>query len=453
MPDAKRDPPSASSLSGKRVCDYISTLTIKRINKAITHTPRGPAERRSPPPALAEKQRAGGRLRARGLVAAQQGAAPPDSFASALPLAMLRIYHRPMVATRCPVLPRAAARARRGPKASAGLATSSSGGEGGGPSSVILTCSGCGEEVDGSHSPAFHCPNNHSAPEIDHVLVPAPTLPIPPDTSSTNPFVRYRERLYSYRVAAHLGAGDSEYVSMVDELNESLAEVDGNGFHETPLVWHESLNMFAKDESGNVGQSHKARHLQNVMLYLQTLRRFAGRGGEGDPHGLGQRRLAVASCGNAGLAAAVVAAATRWPIDVCIPENADESVVQRLAELGADIHVCGRAPGSYVSTALGQISTSGAADPTLAVCRTLVSEHGSIPFSVQGPECGLAVEGSKTLGWEIVDAVRRDHPEVSALGSIYVQVGGGALGAGLVQGLAEVEGCGGRCVFFGGRFG
>lgn len=75
------------------------------------------------------------------------------------------------------------------------------------------------------------------------------------------------------------------------------------------------------------------------------------------------------------------------------------------------------------------------------MCRALVADHGSIPFSVQGPECGLAVEGGQTLAWEILTALRRDHPDVSALNSIYVQVGGGALGAGLGQGLRRaIEG-------------
>lgn len=33
--------------------------------------------------------------------------------------------------------------------------------------------------------------------------------------------------------------------------------------------------------------------------------------------------------------------------------------------------------------------------------------------------------------------MRRDHPKIASLGRLYIQVGGGALGAGLVQGFAE----------------
>ena len=42
--------------------------------------------------------------------------------------------------------------------------------------------------------------------------------------------------------------------------------------------------------------------------------------------------------------------------------------------------------------------------------RHLVERCGSVPFSVQGPECGLAVEGGQTLAWEILEAVARDYP-------------------------------------------
>ena len=253
---------------------------------------------------------------------------------------------------------------------------------------LLLRCSGCGSLVDGLSEPAFKCLESDSGPaDVDHVLVPQPVAGSP-DHTSLNPFVRYRSRLYSHRVAMARGMEDHRYVAMVENIDNALAQIDGTGFKETPLLYDEDLNVFAKDESANVGQSHKARHLQNVMIYLQVLKLTS------TDDSLSQRRLAVASCGNAGLAAATVAAAAEWPIDVCIPEGADESVVQRLEELGAHIHMCGR-DGVPVSTVFGEISTQGAADPTLAVCRSLVAEHGSIPFSVQGPECGLAVEGGK----------------------------------------------------------
>ena len=79
------------------------------------------------------------------------------------------------------------------------------------------------------------------------------------------------------------------------------------------------------------------------MLYLQVMRTT------GD-EALAKRRLAVSSCGNAGLAAAVIAAAAEWPIDVCIPPDADQAVKDRLGELGADVHICDRdGAGTYIT--------------------------------------------------------------------------------------------------------
>lgn len=300
-------------------------------------------------------------------------------------------------------------------------------------SALELVCSGCNTRVSGTDAATFQCSNASKLPDIDHVLVPPPIRVRSDDLSSSNPFVRYRGQLYAYRVALARGMSDEQFVAMAEGLNAALLSTGGTAFKETPLLWHAPLHCFIKVEVGNVAQSHKARHLANAMLYLLALRQT----GE---EKLGSRRLAVASCGNAGLAAAEVAAAAQWPIDVCIPPNADEAVVARLAELaprGVATVVCDRS-GADVVTAVGKVPSTGAADPTLAVCRELVRAHGSIPFSVQGPECGLAVEGGHTLAWEILTALQRDHASISALGSVYVQVGGGALGAGLMQGMHRV---------------
>ena len=309
---------------------------------------------------------------------------------------------------------------------------------------LMLTCSGCGCVVNGAVAAAFRCPNCESRPDADHVLCPSADTPnrleILHKTGATqadlstggNPFVDFRHMMYSHRVGMARGMSDSEYVAMADQLNGALESVEGGGFQETPLIFCEELNCFLKNETDNVAQSHKARHLANVMLYLMTLKATG-------MDELTERRLAVASCGNAGLAAATIAAAAGWPIDVCIPPSASDVVKARLNELGASVVICDRdGPGS-VETAMGSVSTEGTADPTLAVCRSLVAEHGSIPFSVQGPECGLAVEGGQTLGFEIAAALSRGHPQVDTIGNIFIQVGGGALGAGLSQGLIRAH--------------
>jgi cysteine synthase len=85
-----------------------------------------------------------------------------------------------------------------------------------------------------------------------------------------------------------------------------------------------SVGLHIKDDTGNVGGSHKARHLFGVMLHLAVARH--DREGE----------LAVASCGNAALAAATLARAIHRPLRVFIPTWADPAVVDFPRVAGRD---------------------------------------------------------------------------------------------------------------------
>jgi threonine synthase len=137
------------------------------------------------------------------------------------------------------------------------------------------------------------------------------------------------------------------------------------------------------------------------------------------------RRLTIASCGNAALAAAVIARAADWPLDVFIPVDAEPSVVRRLGELGATVVVCERREGE-------------AGDPCVRAARAAVAA-GAIPFSVQGPDSGLAVEGARTLAFEMAETLAAEGAEVDAL---FVQVGGGAFMSALAQGFAMAAAAG-----------
>jgi threonine synthase len=137
------------------------------------------------------------------------------------------------------------------------------------------------------------------------------------------------------------------------------------------------------------------------------------------------RPLAIASCGNAALAAAVVARAAAWTLLVFVPDDADRRVLERLAELGAVITACGRRPGE-------------AGDPPYLRLREAIAD-GAIPFTCQGPENGLAIEGGLTLGYEMAEALRA---AAVRLDRIFVQVGGGALASSVMQGLAEAQALG-----------
>jgi threonine synthase len=286
-------------------------------------------------------------------------------------------------------------------------------------------CHGCGETVDAASTLPFRCPR--AGDDLDHVLVAEPPAAAFPRGSEPNPFLRYRTLLSPYRLAREAGLSDAVWRDLVEEFDTKLIAVDGRGFHVTPMTEQKALAaalgrraLWVKDETGNVGGSHKARHLALVMLYLRMLERAGLPAGQG----LRARRLAIASCGNAALAAAVIARAAQWPLDVFIPPDADAAVKLALQDFGARIAVCERRSGET-------------GDPCLARFRAAVAD-GAIPFSVQGTENGLAVEGGRTLGFEMAETFAADVPEM-----LFVQVGGGALASAVAQGLALARAGGG----------
>ncbi len=290
--------------------------------------------------------------------------------------------------------------------------------------SPFFICHGCGATVDMARHLPFACPNAGAAgDDADHLLVPAADGQGLVVGHEANPFLRYRRWLTPYRLARAAGLGDDAWAELLGELDSKLAAVDGRGFRITPMTRQPALakalglsrDLWVKDETGNVSGSHKARHLMGVMLYLRVLESAGLPAGQG----LRTRRLAIASCGNAALSAAVIARAAEWPLDVFIPAEAEPEVVRRLRDLGAAVSVCERRSGE-------------AGDPCVRDVRRAVAS-GAVPFGVQGVDNGLAVEGVRTLGFEMAEQLGADGAAVDAL---FVQVGGGAFASALAQGFA-----------------
>ena len=284
-----------------------------------------------------------------------------------------------------------------------------------------FVCHGCGAQVDATLLLPFRCPGAMAGDDVDHVLVPQDAGSAEIIANSDNPYLRYRQFLTTYGLARRVGLSDEAWTEIVERLDEALKVVDGAGFRLTPMTSQPALagalgltgTLWVKDETGNVAGSHKARHLMGVMLYLRVIAAARLPVAEGLRH----RRLAIASCGNAALAAAVIARAADWPIDVFIPPEASKVVVHRLKELGATISVCERRAGEQ-------------GDPCFLRFREAVVA-GAIPFGVQGTENGLAIEGGRTLAFEMAEALGRAQVKLDAL---FVQVGGGALASALAQG-------------------
>jgi threonine synthase len=294
----------------------------------------------------------------------------------------------------------------------------------------VLACRGCGWVAPDSEPSPFRCPRAgdggdhvlHRVLDYDAVRFPGA---LESDTEGT-PFVRYRSLLHAHHLAVAGGLGDEAFVALVRELDAKVSAVGGRGFTETPFAPEPRLGeaiglggaLFVKDETGNVAGSHKARHLFGVLLHLEVIERL----------GLASRSsrpLAIASCGNAALAAAVVAAAGARELEVFVPTDADPAVLTRLVDLGAHVSAIARAAGET-------------GDPTYRALLDAV-EDGAIPFTCQGNLNGLAIEGGETLGYEIVSSLAGSD---LTLDHVVVQVGGGALASAVAAALSEARALG-----------
>ena len=286
-----------------------------------------------------------------------------------------------------------------------------------------FVCHGCGAALDPARTFPFACPNARPGDDVDHVLVGRFAARDSPRGDEDNPFLRYRQWLTPYRLARAVGLSDAAWIDLVGQLDLQLQAIDGRGFRITPMARQPALaaalglagDLWIKDETRNVSGSHKGRHLAGVMLYLSVLAASGLALGEG----VRRRRLSISSCGNAALAAAIIARAADWPLDVFIPVDAEPSVVRRLGELGATVVICER-------------RQSEIGDPCVRAARAAVAA-GAIPFSVQGPDNGLAVEGARTLAFEMAETFAAEGADVETL---FVQVGGGAFASALAQGFA-----------------
>ena len=158
-----------------------------------------------------------------------------------------------------------------------------------------------------------------------------------------------------------------------------------------------------KDETHNVAGSHKARHIFTELLHL-LFAEHAGR----TPWKTAQQRppLAIASCGNAAIAASTLAASANWPISVFVPVSASQHVLDILHSLNAQVVTCPRRDDDPPG------------DPCVHRFREAVAE-GAVPFGVQGTENAWCLDGGRTIGWEMALASKD-------LDRVFIQVGGGA---------------------------
>jgi threonine synthase len=283
-------------------------------------------------------------------------------------------------------------------------------------------CVVCGTTVDIAELFPWRCPRS-TPTDRRHVLRLDDHRPPAAPLDDPDPFVRYGPRLAWWASATANGLTEHDCIALTRSLVPDAAVTP---FGRSDLLSDElGFDVWVKDETGNVAGSHKFRHLTTILLQLLAAER-RGRL-------TGRPPLAIASCGNAALAAATLAARVDWPIDVYVPEWMDDDFGHRLDELHARTHRCPRQPDDPPG------------DPAIHRFRSAVAA-GAIPFSVQGPENALCLDGGRTLGWEMADAA---SDAGVGLDAVFVQVGGGAfatcvadaLGGGVRLHPVQTEGC------------
>lgn len=287
-------------------------------------------------------------------------------------------------------------------------------------------CAACGERVEISQPMAWRCPNATDADRHHVLLLDEPLRPLR-GTGDDNPFISFRNYLAWDSFAAAHGLSDLQRIEIIRRTDERVSKVAGTGFRVTPYGRHDALSdalgfsgaggVWVKDETHNVGGSHKARHLYTELLHLLVAEQV-GAAGWASP---AQRpSLAIASCGNAAFAAATLARSVEWPIRVFVPVDADAALVAMLTQLNAVVVRCPR------------LENDPPGDPCVLRFREEVGS-GAIPFGVQGTENAWCLDGGRTIGWEIADA--QERVSGPALDRLFIQIGGGAFAASCAAGL------------------
>ncbi len=289
-----------------------------------------------------------------------------------------------------------------------------------------FTCATCAEKVSVDTFAPWRCPNENG--DRHHVLLIDENDQHVVE-SHHNPFIAFRRNMLWWQFALARGMSDEQAIALVQRVDDEIAQVGGVGFMTTPMRYQSALSdhlsfdalggVWVKDETHNVGGSQKARHLMSILLHLLVAEEL---GIAPWTDATERPTLAISSCGNAAIAASTLAAAAKWPIDVFIPEWAGGVVVETLTALGARINRCARQ------------SQDPPGDPTVLRFREAVNK-GSIPFSVQGPENALCLDGGRTIGWEMARQLAQEN--ITALDAVFVQVGGGAFAASVSRGLSE----------------
>ncbi|MBF15978.1 MAG: threonine synthase [Chloroflexi bacterium] len=195
------------------------------------------------------------------------------------------------------------------------------------------------------------------------------------------------------------------YIEVMPVINRENIITLGEGF--TPLLHSKNLgnslgmkNLFIKDESNNPTGSFKARGLSSAVSKAIEL---------------GQRKLTLPSAGNAAGAMSAYAAAAGLKFKVFMPKDAPLPNKVECIAFGADVHLV----DGYINDA-GKLSIKASEDEGFFDLSTLKEPY--------------RVEGKKTMGYEIIEQLGFNVPDV-----IIYPTGGGTGIVGIWKALDEME--------------
>jgi threonine synthase len=233
----------------------------------------------------------------------------------------------------------------------------------------------------------FACETAHDPHQLLSVCT-ACGMPLRVDYDLTRVRLRLRDllgrapTLWRYREVLPLEEGDEV----------SLQE----GF--TPLVSVEP-NVWVKDETRNPTGSFKARGMTLAVSMAKHL---------------GARALSVPSAGNAAGALAAYGARARLPITVAMPEDTPEPFFSHCDLFGAHVH-----------RVKGTIGDAG---------RFLREQGPKDAFDVSTLREPYRIEGKKTMGYELVEQMQGEVPDV-----VIYPTGGGTALIGMWKAFDEME--------------
>lgn len=299
---------------------------------------------------------------------------------------------------------------------------------------VTLVCAGCGRPREPRGPAPWRCPGADESPGTAHLVVERVAcaggrLPAP---GPAHPLARGREWTLAGRLARAAGLGDEALLESLASLDGRIARTWGGGLTAARAAESPTLaaalglargRVLVLDETAQAGGSHKTRHLAG-FAWLLLLRERLGLADAAER----TAPLAVASCGNAAVAAALVARALDRELVAFVPAGADPAALARIEELGARIERCAAGAGAPPG------------DPCIARLRAAV-RAGALPFSCQASENGLVLAGAATLGHELALAAG-ERGGAARLDRVAVPVGGGALLSAIARGLEEARAAG-----------